>query len=60
MTIYAVVYSNYEPAEVDSLWEAEEDADRRCEQCNAKSDTGMWKVVPWTVNPKGTTWSEDE
>lgn len=42
--VWAVVYSNYEPAEVDSLWATQELAEKRA----AKLE-GMWDVTEWTV-----------
>ena len=44
--IYAVVYGNYDPPEVDSLFTHELDAVEQCEKLNSKSDTGMWEVQP--------------
>lgn len=44
MTVYAVVYSNYEPAEVDSLWMTRELAERRADEL----DSG-WTVTPMSV-----------
>ena len=42
--IYAVVYSNYWPREVDSLWTKEEDAQKL-----AESLEGEWNVETMTV-----------
>lgn len=44
MSVWAVVYSNYEPAEVDSLWATEELANIRLSQL-----LGDWTVVEWAV-----------
>jgi hypothetical protein len=50
MTVWAVMYGNYEPAEIDSLWATEELARRREDELDAApGSTGMWRVVPWTV-----------
>jgi hypothetical protein len=50
MTVWAVVYGNYEPTEVDSLWATEELAKRRKDEVDAQPlSSGMWDVVPWTV-----------
>ncbi len=43
--VWAVVYSNYEPTEVDSLWSTEALA-RRC--MDEKKEHG-WNVVRWRV-----------
>jgi hypothetical protein len=44
--IYAVRFSNYEPAEIDSLWMTKADAESRC---NDIDDGGMWGVHPMEV-----------
>lgn len=51
MNIWAVVYGNYEPAEVDSLWATEDLALRREEKLDeaADGDMSMWRVVQWKV-----------
>jgi hypothetical protein len=43
-TVWVVVYSNYDPNEVDSLWETEKLAERRV----AMLGRG-WKAVEWEV-----------
>lgn len=45
LTVYAVVFSNYEPTEVDSLWRTQESADKRADELD-----GDWRVVPWRVD----------
>lgn len=42
--VWAVVFSNYEPREVDTLWETEELAKRRV----AMLSSG-WETVEWDV-----------
>lgn len=49
LTVYAVVFSNYYPAEVDSLWRRRGDAEARAEELNASSDTRGWDVSEWDV-----------
>lgn len=49
LKVFAVVYSNYDPAEVDSLWTTETEANKRRAELNAETDTGIWKVTPWLV-----------
>jgi hypothetical protein len=44
LIVYAVVFSNYEPTEVDSLWASMELAERRA----TKLGSG-WEAVEWTV-----------
>ena len=44
ITIYAVVFGNYYPREVDSIWLTEELANKRAEQLE-----GDWRVVTMTV-----------
>ncbi len=48
MTVWAVVYRNYEPTEVDSLWATKELALRRVAELNNAIVDG-WNVVQWTV-----------
>lgn len=52
MTVWVVVYSNYEPAEVDSLWTTEAEAAKRRDELNATSNTGMWESEPWVVRER--------
>ena len=54
MTIYAVIFGNYFPREVESLWEVKEDADkekqRLCE-LPTSGECGMWEVTEMWVHP---------
>ena len=43
--VWVVKYGNYEPAEVDSIWATEEQADARVEELAG----GMWEVSPMWV-----------
>lgn len=43
-TVWAVVFSNYEPPEVDSLWTTEARAEERAEELGAG-----WGVTGWDV-----------
>lgn len=45
LTVYAVVYGNYEPAETHSLWATEALAEQQIERL----DGSMWEVVPWGI-----------
>lgn len=51
--VWVVLYSNYEPAGVDSIWATEDLAERRCQQlntmCKAKGLGLPWTVYGWTV-----------
>lgn len=42
--VYAVQFSNYEPAEIDSIWWSYSQAKSRAEELG-----DMWKVVPMVV-----------
>lgn len=44
MIVYAVIFSNYEPSEVDSLWASKELAQARADELD-----GYWRVVPMSV-----------
>lgn len=48
-SVYAVVYRNYYPAEVDSLWKTEESAKKQCDEMNKEYNSGGWSVMKWTV-----------
>lgn len=54
-SVWAVVYGNYEPAEVDSLWATEELArkelarKREAALDKAAGSASMWRVVEWSV-----------
>lgn len=45
MNVFAVVFGNYSPYEIDSLWEIETDANRRADELKSQ-----WHVIPLTVN----------
>lgn len=49
LTVYAVEYGNYSPAEIDSLWATQELADRRVARLNAGQDAWPWYVKAWQV-----------
>lgn len=42
--VYAVIYGNYEPAEVDSLWSTRERADERAAELGEGWTTVNWQV----------------
>lgn len=44
MSVWAVVFSNYEPAEVDSLWTTEDRARERADELG-----DGWTVTEWEV-----------
>ena len=44
MTVWAIIYGNYEPAEVHSLWATKELAEKHL----PKDDYG-WTVAEWEV-----------
>lgn len=54
MTVFAVIYSNYNPDEVDSLWTTEVEAQKRANELNEsdreKGHSGNWHVIPRAVN----------
>ena len=43
-TIYVVAYSNYVPAEVDSLWYTEAKADKRAEELGDPWEVSKWQI----------------
>ena len=45
LTVWAVVFGNYSPREIDSLWTNSELADKRAEALG-----GMWEVAPMRVH----------
>jgi hypothetical protein len=58
LTVYAVVFSNYHPTEVNSLWATKELADTWAMLLNDEDGAGMWKVEEYVVRdeiPKGDT-----
>jgi len=44
MTAWVVVFSNYYPAEVDSIWKTKELAEQKADELQ-----GDWHVQEWTV-----------
>jgi hypothetical protein len=51
--IYSVVFSNYEPEEVDSCWATRELAEQRAEEME-----GDWRVVSMWVYTSREEWVE--
>jgi hypothetical protein len=47
--VYAVVYSNYDPAEVNSLWLKEKDAEKRRDSLN--NDKTVPQSDNWEISP---------
>ena len=47
--VWAVVFGNYEPPEIDSLWTTEARAEERAQELNRESDNPRWGVMGWTV-----------
>lgn len=45
LMVWAVIFSNYEPVETDSLWTTEERAEERAEELG-----DGWRVVSWLVS----------
>jgi hypothetical protein len=44
VTVYAVVYSNYHPPEVDSLWRNKEDAEAQADRLGSPFSVRQWVV----------------
>jgi hypothetical protein len=51
MKCYAVVFSNYDPAEVAKLFESREDAEQEAKRLNDETDWSPWRVIEWEVVP---------
>ncbi len=49
MIVYAVVYGNYYPAEVISVWRTKEQAQSAVDEANAEGRTSMWEIAEWHV-----------
>ena len=49
LTVYAVVFANYGPLEVNSLWTTRELADTWAGMLNEEDGAGMWRVEDWVV-----------
>jgi hypothetical protein len=49
--VYAVVYGNYDPPEVESLWSTKRGARTRERWLNDSSPASMWRVVKMKVDP---------
>ena len=45
LIIWAVIFSNYEPTETDSLWTTKERAEERADELG-----DGWRVVAWAVS----------
>lgn len=53
MKVYAVVYGNYSPSEVDALYLRREDAEADAAARNAEPGSSrMWEVEEWTVRER--------
>lgn len=49
VTVYAVVFSNYAPPELESLWFDEADAEAEADRLNEADRSWMWDVRTMTV-----------
>lgn len=50
MSVWAIVYSNYEPAEVHSIWISEERAEEeRIKLITVLKQPGPWHIQEWEV-----------
>ena len=52
-TVWCVIYGNYFPREIDSIWATREDALARAEELN--NDDFAWEVVEWEVQSRNLT-----
>jgi hypothetical protein len=48
--VYVVKFSNYHPAEIDSIWSTKENALARADELNAFAG-GDWRVEEWPLDP---------
>jgi len=44
VSVWLIVYGNYEPAEVHSIWKTKERAEQECDRLG-----GPWHVEEWEV-----------
>lgn len=44
---WVVRYGNYEPAEIDSTWPTEAEANARVAVLDSQNQGGMWEVEQW-------------
>lgn len=50
LSIWAVEYSNYSPAEIAALYENQPAAERHAEALNdVPGETGAWRAAQWSV-----------
>ena len=56
MNVFAVVYSDYDPAEVAALFTNREAADRARDHKNREDTTDGWAVVEWPVAETFEEW----
>jgi len=45
--MWVVRFSNYHPAEIDSMHKSREEAEKRRDELNEEGDTSMWEVEEW-------------
>ena len=50
--VWIVRYSNYEPAEVDSIWLVEDLAKKRRDSLNEEYESLMWEIEQWNVGER--------
>lgn len=51
MKRWVVVFQNYEPPEIDSFWDNEEEADQRADELNENYDWSPWEAREWCQGP---------
>jgi len=49
MSVWLVVYGNYEPAEIHSIWKTKERAEQECDRLDHAMRRGPWHVEEWEV-----------
>lgn len=49
LDVWAVVFGNYEPAEVAGLFDTEAEAEAEADRRNEQDDSDMWRVLCWPV-----------
>ena len=49
MYVYCVVYSNYYPSEIDSIWTTRERAQEECDRLNSTITHNPFQVEKWEV-----------
>ncbi len=59
-TVWCVVYGNYSPREVDSIWATKDDALARADELRKETGDDNWDIEMWRIQDYGMTYKNEK